>query len=81
MQFHDRERLICHLEEKSPHCRDAVVARLPVLTPEEVKCLDDEAAIHVRSLTSIGRRRVHALLPAVRLQGPLQPRNALNGPP
>ena len=72
-QFHERNRLIQHLERASPRCRQEVLARLPKLCPEIVQRLDQEAAAHVRRLAAEGRSRVHAALPCVRLNGPLLP--------
>ena len=77
LEFHDRERLINHLEEKSPPCCAAVLERLPQLAPEIVEELDARAAMRVRELAASGKRRVHASLPCVRLQGPLLPINVV----
>ena len=73
MQFHERERLIQHLERGSKRCRAVVIARSPALPLEEVQRLDDEATAHARLLANSGRCRVHAILPCIRLHGPLLP--------
>ena len=73
IEFHDRERLIQHLERASPDCRAVVLSRLPRLSDEVVKRLDEESTARVRELRASGKHRVHASLPRVRLHGPLWP--------
>ena len=78
LEFHDRERLIAHLEDKSPTCRAAILMRFPLLDPQAVRELDAGAAARVRELAKQGKRRVHASLPCVRLPGPVLPVILLN---
>ena len=69
--FGTRERLIAHLEDKSPRCRAIVLATLPPLPAERLAEITAEDAEISRGLARGGRRRVDAATPAVRLQGPL----------
>ena len=71
LEFHSRDRLIQHLERASLECREFVLTERPELSEDTVRILDEEAAAHVRKLAHTGKHRVHALLPCVRLRGPL----------
>ena len=72
LEFHTRDRLIRHLEDKSPRCRAFVLANLPRLEPAIVAGLDAAATESARSTPMRGRSRVWAEKPCFRLAGPTQ---------
>ena len=66
-----RERVLNHLAEKSERCRAMVLATQPELAPEVVQALDEVEATRLRVAHRAEWRRSHAILPVVRLAGPL----------
>ena len=70
LEFHTRDRLLRHLEDKSPICRSYVLEHLPKLEPDVVEQLDLDAIEVPRSLLSQGRKRAWADKPCYRLAGP-----------
>ena len=69
--FHSRERVICHIEEKSPRCRAVMDMTFSALEPHTVAALDSEDACTARSLMRKGRRRHYCSIMSSRLPGPL----------
>ena len=70
MWFHDRERLIVHLEEKAPLCKLAVATWCTELSVERLSELDADTRQRSRLLRAEGRGASFALKPAFRLPGP-----------
>ena len=71
-QFWSRERIINHIRYRSQVCRTNIMLHGPCLSVEEADILDRSENGANTGLQRKGRRRHHAELPAVRLQGPLQ---------
>ena len=76
VQFHDRERLIRHLEHAAPHCRQLVLSRFPALPDADVAEAEKVGADRARQLAKQGKMRVHAALPCVRMPGPVEAHRA-----
>eukprot|EP00973_Karenia_brevis_P011283 1526886-Karenia_brevis.AAC.1 len=70
--FHQRPRLLAHLEEKSARCKLVIVSIFNPLPDDIVASADAEDASYAKSLARSGRRRVFADVPACRLEGPLR---------
>ena len=69
--FHSREKVICHISEKSARCRTVLYHTFTPLPRPTVLELDAQDAAESRVLSKRGRRRHHSELVASRLQGPL----------
>ena len=69
--FHTRERVICHIEEKSARCKAVVLHTFPPLPQHIVSKMDAEDAAEARQLFRKGRRRHYADALMSRLHGPL----------
>ena len=63
--------MLAHLEEKSERCKQVVLASLPRLPLGEVHEIDAVDALESRKLVHMGRKRVAAFMPALRMEGPL----------
>eukprot|EP00973_Karenia_brevis_P080102 11113991-Karenia_brevis.AAC.1 len=72
VQFWTRERLVCHLSEKSEACRMSYIARKPVLDAAVVAELEAEQLAIFKANSRMGQRRAYADRPCSRLYGPLQ---------
>ena len=69
--FYTRERVICHVQEKSHRCRAVILNCFAQLDSRVVKELDATDAAEARDLFKQGRRRHYASKVASRLHGPL----------
>ena len=69
--FHSRERVIRHVEEKSPRCRAVLLQTFVPLPAQVIAELDAIDAVESRSLRRQGRRRHYAESVTSRLLGPL----------
>ena len=69
--FHARERVICHVEEKSARCKFVLMHTFKALPANTVADLDARDAADSRLLRNKGRRRHHADAVTSRLHGPL----------
>ena len=70
LEFHTRDRVVAHFD-KSAVCKCNLLLGHPRLSEEEFAELQTHAAEQVRTLRAGGRSRCFAVLPCVRLQGPL----------
>ena len=73
VEFWTRERLVCHLAEKSSICWANYVAFPPRLSEAQANELDAVDAGSMRQAIRSGARRHSVITPCVRLSGPLCP--------
>ena len=71
-QFWNRERVVNHIRYRSHACKANLLLRGPCLSVSESDALDLEEIGANLSLQKKGKRRHHAELPVIRLQGPLR---------
>ena len=69
--FYSREKVICHVEEKSARCRTVLVHTFNPLPCETIAELDARDAEVSRHLRAKGRRRHYSDSVSSRLLGPL----------
>lgn len=72
-EFHTRERVLNHVKYRSAVCRANLILRGPLLAEAEAAAIDEAEKKSNRELACAGKRRHHACLPALQLQGPLAP--------
>ena len=70
-EFWTRERVVCHLAEKSRRCLHVLTSEASPLPEDVVATLDNDGAAECKRLTKQGLRRHFASAPVVRLAGPL----------
>ena len=71
-QFWSRERVVNHIRYRSLVCKANLLLLGPCLSVEDADKLDEIENGANLSLQKKGRRRHHADLPVIRLQGPLR---------
>ena len=69
VEFWTRERLVCHLAEKSHICWANYICRPPKLSEEQADVLDSADAEGIRKALCSGLRRQTASMPCIRLAG------------
>ena len=69
--FHNRSRLLAHLQKQSRRCLAFVLQAIPPVDQDTLEQVVVEEATRVRSLARRGRDRDFAEEPAIRMQGPL----------
>eukprot|EP00973_Karenia_brevis_P018294 2511344-Karenia_brevis.AAC.1 len=70
--FHTRERLVCHLAEKSARCRQIYYMCVSPMSDDQFKALEDEGRSVVAKLQRSGWKRHKAEDPVLRAEGPLR---------
>ena len=71
--FHTRPRILQHIKYRSKKCRDAIINRGPILTPEQANKMDKKCCSDVSQLYKRGRRRNFAEIPCLKQLKPHTP--------
>ena len=70
-QFHNRERALNHVRYRSLRCRLILFQRGPIMSQAECDRLDEACCEQNKKLYASGRRRHHASVTCLRVEGPL----------